>query len=185
MKKKILIPMANGVEELEAVAIIDVLRRGGLDVTVAGVENLEVEGANKIVIKADKLLDEVDSSTLDMVVLPGGWGGTDILAKDERVQSILKEMNSSGKNIGAICAAPFALNVAGVLNSNFTCYPSVEEQIRTEGYSSDKMVVKDGNVMTSRGPGTAICFGLSIVRELVDEETYLSLKGWLLADYCE
>jgi 4-methyl-5(b-hydroxyethyl)-thiazole monophosphate biosynthesis len=177
--------MANGVEELEAVAIIDVLRRGGLDVIVAGVESLEVEGANKIVIRADKLLDEVDSSSLDMVVLPGGWGGTDVLSKDEKVQSILKEMNDSGKNIGAICAAPFALHRAGVLSKNFTCYPSVEEQIREDGYSSDMMVIKDNNVMTSRGPGTALCFGLSIVRELVGEETYLALKGGLLADYCE
>ncbi len=183
--KRVLVPIASGFEEIEAVAIIDVLRRGGLDVIVAGVGERSVTGANKLTIETDRLAETVSADELDMIVLPGGWGGTDILSKDEHIQNLLKNMDSESKNIGAICAAPFALYRAGVLKSEFTCYPSVEENIDSSGYNREKMVVRSENVMTSRGPGTAICFGLQIVRELVDEETYLALKGGLLADYCE
>ncbi|MEJ2499716.1 MAG: DJ-1/PfpI family protein, partial [Campylobacterales bacterium] len=114
------------------------------------------------------------------------WGGTKRLAADEAVQFLLGEMDEKDKQIGAICAAPFALNAAGVLKEQFTCYPSVEEQIRTEGYLGDRQqVVEDRNVMTSRGPGTAICFGLQIVKKLVGDEMYETLKGGVLATYCE
>jgi 4-methyl-5(b-hydroxyethyl)-thiazole monophosphate biosynthesis len=184
---KVLVPIAEGFEELEAVAIIDVMRRAEIEVLVAAVkENLEVTGANGIALKCDRHVTGITADELDMIVLPGGWGGTDILAEDAAVQSLLKEMDASGKNIGAICAAPFALNQAGVLKTNFTCYPSVEEKIRTEGYQGDTaQVVQDGNVMTSRGPGTAICFGLQIVRKLVGDEMYNGLRQGLLATYCE
>ena len=182
---KVLVPIAEGFEEIEAISIIDVLRRGNIEVVVAGVTDKSVKGANGITIECDTLIESIKVDELDMVVLPGGWGGTDILAKNEKVQNILKELSSSNKRVGAICAAPFALNQAGVLKDEFTCYPSVEEQINHNGYRSDKMVVKSGNVLTSRGPGTAICFGLAIVRELVGEETYQTLKSGLLADFCQ
>ncbi|MGB3961234.1 MAG: DJ-1/PfpI family protein, partial [Sulfurimonas sp.] len=101
-------------------------------------------------------------------------------------QRILQEMDAKGKNIAAICAAPFALSVAGVLKQKFTCYPSVEEQIKEKGYMGDKaMVVEDANIMTSRGPATAICFALAIVKKLRGEATYEALKSGLLANYCE
>jgi len=119
-----------------------------------------------------------------MIVLPGGWDGTYALADDANVQNILKEMDAKGKDIGAICAAPFALNKAGVLKQNFTCYPSVEEQIREDGYTSSQKVVQDTNVMTSRGPATAICFALEIVKKLKGEKMYSMLKDGLLADFC-
>ena len=161
----VLVPLAVGFEEIEAVSIIDVLRRGGIKVTVSAVaKELSVQGANGISIKADNHISEVDVESLDMIVLPGGWGGTNILAEDETVQGILKTMNGKQKLVGAICAAPFALNAAGILSENFTCYPSVEEQIRLEGYTDKSQVVEEGNILTSRGPGTAICFGLAIVR---------------------
>lgn len=187
MSKKVLVPIAEGFEEIEAVSIIDVLRRGGIEVLVRSLdETLEVKGANGITVKADAPIGDLGADELDMVVLPGGWGGTDRLAVDEKVQALLKAMDAKGKQIGAICAAPFALNAAGVLKENYTCYPSVEEQIRLEGYGGDAhQVVEDQNVMTSRGPGTAICFGLQIVRKLVGEETYEQLKAGLLATYCE
>ena len=187
MAKKVLVPLATGFEEIEAVSIIDVLRRGGVEVLVRSLdEHLEVTGANGITVKADAPVGDLHADGIDMIVLPGGWGGTDRLAEDPKIQSLLREMDEKGKNIGAICAAPFALNKAGVLKERYTCYPSVEEQIREEGYQGDAhQVVEDANVMTSRGPGTAICFGLQIVRKLVGEETYLSLKGGLLATYCE
>jgi 4-methyl-5(b-hydroxyethyl)-thiazole monophosphate biosynthesis len=186
MSKRVLVPLALGFEELEAIAIIDVLRRAEIEVIVAGVDKKTVSGANGIKVEADTLISEVSSDDLDMVVLPGGWGGTDILAINENVQNILKEMNAKDKKIGAICAAPFALSEAGVLKDNFTCYPSVEERIeKNSGYNSSQMVVRDGNVITSRGPGTAICFGLQIVRDLIGEEMYNGLKEGLLATYCE
>jgi 4-methyl-5(b-hydroxyethyl)-thiazole monophosphate biosynthesis len=184
---KVMVPLGTGFEELEAVALIDVMRRGGIDVTVASVKGEpEVEGAHGITIRCDRAASEVSAGDIDMIVLPGGWGGTNVLAEDAHIQSLLKAMDSEGKMIGAICAAPFALHKAGVLKPDFTCYPSVEEQIRTEGYQGDRaQVVYDGNVMTSRGPGTALCFGLQIVKKLVGETTYAQLKEGLLATYCE
>ena len=183
----VLVPIAKGFEEIEAVSIIDVLRRAQIDVIVASLDhNALVQGANGIVLETDVEIKNVYTDILDMIILPGGWDGTYALADDENVQRILKEMDAKGKNIAAICAAPFALNAAGVLKQKFTCYPSVEEQIRLDGYMGDNsMVVEDENVMTSRGPGTAICFALQIVKKLKGEETYQSIKAGVLATFCE
>jgi len=183
----VLVPIAKGFEEIEAVSIIDVLRRAEIEVLVASLDhNRLVQGANAITIETDLEVKSVSADEIDMIVLPGGWDGTYALADDENVQRILKEMDFKGKNIAAICAAPFALNRAGVLKQNFTCYPSAEEQIRQDGYQGDKaMVVEDANVMTSRGPATAICFALEIVKKLKGEETYQTLKAGILATYCE
>jgi len=184
---RVLVPLACGFEEIEAVSIIDVLRRAEIDVLVAHLdENSLVKGANGIVVQADLKLKNITANEIDMIVLPGGWDGTYALADDENVQNLLKEMDKKGKNIAAICAAPFALNKAGVLKQNYTCYPSVEEQIREDGYQGDKaMIVEDENVMTSRGPATALCFALAIVKKLKGDEMYEMLKGGLLATYCE
>jgi len=185
--QKVLVPLAGGFEEIEAVSIIDVLRRADIEVLVASLnDDMLVKGANGITIQADFHVKSVSADELDMIVLPGGWDGTHALADDDNVQRLLREMNARGKNIGAICAAPFALNTAGVLKDKYTCYPSVENDIKKEGYMGDaQMVVEDENVMTSRGPGTAICFGLAIVRKLKGEDTYKALKEGLLATYCE
>jgi len=183
----VLVPLATGFEEIEAVSIIDVLRRAEVEVLVASLgSDMLVKGANGITIQADLQVKDVCADELDMVVLPGGWDGTHALADDANVQNLLREMDAKGKNIGAICAAPFALNKAGVLKDHYTCYPSVEDQIRKEGYQGDKaMVVEDANVMTSRGPATALCFGLAIAKKLKGEATYKALKEGLLATYCE
>ena len=183
----VLVPIAKGFEEIEAVTIIDVLRRAQIEVIVASLDHEAlVQGANGIVIETDVEIKNVYIDILDMIILPGGWDGTYALADDENVQRMLKEMDAKGKNIAAICAAPFALNAAGVLKQSYTCYPSAEEQIRLDGYQGDKsMIVEDGNVMTSRGPGTSICFALQIVKKLKGEETYQALKAGLLATYCE
>ncbi|MEA3289809.1 MAG: DJ-1 family glyoxalase III [Campylobacterota bacterium] len=182
---KVLVPLAIGFEEIEAVTIIDVLRRAGIQVIVAAVSSeITVQGANGIIVKADTYLSDVDEESLDMIVLPGGWGGTDVLAVDETVQSIIKTMNKRNKFIGAICAAPFALDKAGVLPNKFTCYPSVEEKIDNDGYICDQSVVEQGNIITSRGPGTSICFALEIVKKLKGEEIYTELRSGLLAQFC-
>jgi len=183
---KVLVPLAGGFEEIEAVSLIDVMRRGGIEVIVASITGeLEVKGANGITLKADRLIDGISADELDMVVLPGGWDGTYALADSKEVQNLLKEMDEKNKYVGAICAAPFALNKAGVLKEKYTCYPSVEEQIVKDGYTDKFQVVEDKNVLTSRGPATAICFGLKIVKKLVGDETYNQLKNGLLATYCE
>jgi 4-methyl-5(b-hydroxyethyl)-thiazole monophosphate biosynthesis len=182
----VLIPIATGFEEIEAVSLIDVLRRAGIKVIVASVkENLQVQGANGIMIVADRVMDGITSDDIDMILLPGGWGGTDILAEDEKVQNLLKDMNSKGKDISAICAAPYALYKAGVLPNNFTCYPSVEEKIDNNGYNNIDKVIEDGNIITSQGPATAICLGLYIVKKYQGKEQYQALKEGLLANFCK
>ncbi len=183
---KVLVPLANGFEEIEAVTIIDILRRAEIEVLVASLDEKSlVKGSNGITIETDLQVKDVNADELEMMVLPGGWDGTYALADDANVQNLLKEMDAKGKNIGAICAAPFALNRAGVLKSKYTCYPSVEEQIQKDGYQGDKsMVIEDENVMTSRGVATSLCFALSIVKKLKGEETYNALKAGVLASYC-
>ena len=184
---KVLVPLAKGFEEIEAVSIIDVLRRAEVEVLIASLnDELLAQGAHGIMIQTDVKVKDVSADAIDMIILPGGWDGTHALAEDENVQNLLREMDAKGKNIGAICAAPYALNKAGVLKEHYTCYPSVEKEIREEGYEGDKaMVVEDANVMTSRGPATAICFGLAIAKKLKGEETYKAIKEGLLADYCK
>ncbi|MBD3810133.1 MAG: DJ-1/PfpI family protein [Sulfuricurvum sp.] len=183
---KVLVPIAEGFEEIEAVSIIDVLRRAGIEVIMGSLnESMIVKGANGISVQCDRSVAGISADAIDMIVLPGGWGGTKALAADGNVQNLLQEMDAKGKYIGAICAAPFALDTAGVLKEGYTCYPSVENEIKTLGFrGAEHAVVESSNVMTSRGPGTAICFALAIVKRLCGKETYEALKGGLLADYC-
>jgi 4-methyl-5(b-hydroxyethyl)-thiazole monophosphate biosynthesis len=183
----VLLPLARGFEELEAVALIDVMRRGGIDVSIAYLEdeihgNL-VLGANGITIQADISLKYIISNDFDMMVLPGGWGGTYALAENLRVLELLQEFKAN-KIVGAMCAAPFVLKKAGVLGHDYTCYPGAKEEIDHSGYRDDKKVVIDGNVMTSQGPGTAVCFGLAIVERLVGKESMLAVRDGMLLDYC-
>ena len=184
----VLVPLAEGFEEIEAVALIDIMRRGGIDVRSAYLdgefETDLVLGANGITLQADISIKSIVVDDFDMIVLPGGWGGTNRLAENRIVQNMIKEFSDAGKWVGAMCAAPYALHVAGVLNHNYTCYPSVEEKIRYDGYSDKEKVVTDGKVMTSRGPGTAICFALAIVKELVGVESYEAVKSGTLSDFC-
>jgi 4-methyl-5(b-hydroxyethyl)-thiazole monophosphate biosynthesis len=181
----IIVPLAEGFEEIEAVAIIDVLRRGGLNVTVLGIKAQTITGAHGLSIVCDGIFADISADAVDMIVLPGGSGGTRILTEDPGVQALLREMDNREKPIGAICAAPLALKTAGVLKKAYTCYPGTEKKIGETGYDPSRSVVEDGNIMTSRGPGTAICFGLEIVRKFKGEETYRSLRKNLLAGYCE
>ena len=183
----VLLPLAKGFEEVEAVALIDVMRRGGIEVRVAYLEDeLQgdlVLGANGITIQADTSIKNIISDDFDMMVLPGGWGGTYALAENARIIELLKEFKAS-KVVGAMCAAPFALKKAGVLGSSYTCYPGVQDEIDHPGYRDDMKVVTDGNVMTSQGPGTAVCFGLAIVERLVGKESMQTVKDGMLLDYC-
>ncbi len=180
----VLVPLATGFEEIEAVSIIDVLRRGGIEVVTASLGGLQVTGANGITIVANNQLKYVDEGEFDMIVLPGGHDGAVALKESPRVQEILKKFDNEQKLIGAICAAPMALAEAGLIKNSYTCYPSYEEEIGLEKFTDKQKVIVDGNIITSRGPGTAICFGLEIVKKLVGNETYNALKAGLIADYC-
>ncbi len=173
----ILIPISNGFEEIEAISIIDVCRRANIKVTIAGVESLEITGAHGIKIISDEKIENISSDDFDMIVLPGGLPNAFTLAENEKVQSLLKEFKEKKKKIGAICAAPYALHKAGVLNQNYTCYPSFEKKIKDD----DKNVVTDNNVITSRGPATAIDFALEIVKTLKGNDIYHQIKTGLLA----
>lgn len=184
----VLLPLAEGFEEVEAVGLIDVMRRGGIDVRVAYIDDTlghgrVVTGANGIGVKADTSIEDIISDDFDMMVLPGGWDGTYALANDTRVIDLVQEFKSK-KIIGAMCAAPYVLKKAGVLGDNYTCYPGAKEEIDHPGYREDMKVVSDGNVITSQGPGTALCFGLAIVERLVGEESMQTVKDGMLLDYC-
>ena len=183
----VLLPLAKGFEELEAVGLIDTMRRGGIEVRVVYLEDeLQKElvlGANGITIQADMSIYSVIVDDFDMMVLPGGWGGTYALAENTRVIELVQAFKAK-KIIGAMCAAPFVLKKAGVLGSDYTCYPGAKEKIDHPGYREDVKVVTDGNVMTSRGPGTAVCFGLAIVERLVGKESMQAVKEGMLLDYC-
>ncbi|AXH10970.1 DJ-1 family protein [Malaciobacter halophilus] len=177
---KIIVPIANGFEEIEAISVIDICRRADIEVTIAAVEQIETTGAHNIKIKADCMINEVNDE-FDMIVLPGGLPNAFTLAENEKVQSLLKNMKEKKKKIAAICAAPYALHKANVLNHNYTCYPSFEEKIRLDGYHKDDMVVIDDDVITSKGPATATTFALELVRAIKGDEVYSNIKKGVLA----
>ena len=180
---KIIVPISNGFEEIEAISVIDICRRANIEVKIAAVEELLTVGAHNIKIQADCKIEDINSDDFDMIVLPGGLPNAFTLAENNKVQSLLKEFKEKKKKIAAICAAPYALHKADVLNENFTCYPSFEEKIRLNGYHNNDSIVIDNDVITSRGPATAMVFALEIVNILCGEETYNQLKnGLLLAD---
>ena len=177
---KVAVVLANGFEELEAISIIDILRRADIDALAVGLEKKCVCGAHGVEMIADEILDDIKVSEFDMIVLPGGLPGAENLAKSEKLGQILRDFDANNAKIGAICAAPWALATAGVLKSSYTCYPGFESQIAHPGYTNSANVVKDQNIMTSKGPATAMEFALQIVRELKGEQVYSKLKSDLL-----
>ena len=169
MQKHLLLILAEGNEEVEALTQVDLLRRADIKVTIAGLSGTEVKGSHNIVVKADIPLEEF-SGDFDAVILPGGMPGTVYLYKSEAVLSIVREAYNKGLLCAAICAAPLVLDTAGILEGKkFTCYPSIEEKIKTGTFCEEKVVV-DGNIITSRGVGTAIPFALAIVEYLLGKE---------------
>lgn len=164
--KRILVPLAEGFEEIEAVTIVDTLRRAGLAVTTAGLRSGNVQGAHGIAVAADTTIDKVDAADFDVIVLPGGMPGTTNLAEDERVLKLVRSMHAQKKYVTAICAAPTVLAKAGVISKvPVTCYPGFEGKLGDAQFQSGPRVVKSGRIVTSRGPGTALEFALALVEE--------------------
>lgn len=163
--KRVLVPLAEGFEEVEAVTVVDLLRRANVDVRTAALAGRRVTGSHGIVLEADLELDGVRAADYDMIVLPGGMPGADHLKKDPRVVGLLKEFASTGRYAAAICAAPGVLAHAGLLDGReATSYPGFLGRDSAPGIRlSDAPVVIDGKVVTSRGPGTAIDFALALI----------------------
>lgn len=170
---RVLVPLAEGCEELEAVTIIDLLRRGGIEVIVAGLVPGMVKASRGTQLMPDTTLDVALQAAYDMVVLPGGMPGAQHLKDDARVIALIQNMAAAGRYTAAICAAPMVLAEAGVLSGKTaTGYPGVLEKMNLADVTlSTEAVVRDGLVVTSRGPGTAMDFALSLVEILAGLET--------------
>ncbi len=165
---RVLVPLAEGCEELEAVTVIDLLRRAGVEVVTAGLEPGPVRCSRGVVLVPDTTLDEAMGADYDMVVLPGGGPGTERLDADPRVRELLRRMAEAGRWTAAICAAPKVLAHAGLLDGRrATSYPGVLDGVAVAGLRYEQApVVRDGRVVTSRGPGTAMDFALELIELL-------------------
>lgn len=178
MAKKVLVAIANGTEEIEAVCIIDVLRRAGAAVTVASVNDLQVTASRGVKLVADKLIAECVPETYHLVVLPGGMPGAEHLRDSRELLSILTNQKDQGRLYGAICAAPVVvLQHHGLLGQRqATCHPSFVGSLKNVD-SVESRVVVDGNCVTSRGPGTALEFALKLVELLYGEDKAREVAG--------
>ncbi len=171
MKKIALVVLAEGFEEIEAVTPVDVLRRAGVEVIVAGVGQREIVGSHGITVETDIMLEQYQGHP-DAVVLPGGMPGAANLRKSQSLQVLLETMQKDKKLIGAICASPaVVLAPAGILDGKkATCFPGFESQLGPKVKFLTDRVVSDGMVVTSRGPGSALEFSLELVSQLVGPE---------------
>lgn len=176
----IYVMLADGFEEIEALAFTDILRRANIDVELISADNTHtVRGAHNINVVADKLLKDI-TETADGIVLPGGLPGTYNLRDNTTIQQMLLEYNQKGKLVAAICAAPSVLGGLNILNGkNATCYPSFEDKLTGATVAEDK-VVTDGNIITSRGAGTAHEFAFKFVEILVNKDKADELRGSML-----
>lgn len=163
--KKVLVMLAQGFEEIEAITVVDILRRANIVCDMCSIDKENVVGAHNITIKADCHIDDIKALEYDAIVLPGGLPGATNL-RDERVENFTKKLYEDGKIIAAICAAPETLEVFGLLKGKrCTSYPGFISNRNEVTYIEDVVVV-DGNIITSRGPATSIEFGLTIMKEL-------------------
>jgi 4-methyl-5(b-hydroxyethyl)-thiazole monophosphate biosynthesis len=178
---RVLVPLAQGCEELEAVTIIDLLRRAGIEVVTAGLDENPVKASRGVVLIPDTTLDDALNQTFDMIALPGGLPGADHLDQDQRIQNLVTSMANSGKYIAAICAAPKVLATAGLLNEKHaTSFPGTLEKLNLENTTLETAaVVQDGKVITSRGPGTAMDFALILIENLTGIEKRKEVEAGL------
>jgi 4-methyl-5(b-hydroxyethyl)-thiazole monophosphate biosynthesis len=173
----VIVLVAPGFEELEMVTIVDVLRRAGISVLLAGIAPPPIEGGHGIKVMVDLSIDDV--KTYDALVLPGGNPGYINLERDQRVLKLIRAAYDAGKYVGAICAAPHVLGVAGIMEgATATCYPGIEI---AGAQRVEKRVVHFGRIITSQGPGTAIDFAIDLVAVLTSQENAQEVRKALLA----
>lgn len=168
---RVIVPLADGFEEMEGMIIVDVLRRAGVEVVTASLKDGPVTAARKTRHLADTTLDAAITQEFDMIVLPGGAPGAKALEADLRIKTLLKKMQAGDKKIAAICAAPAVLRAHGIIagQNKFTMYPGMETESTGGLYVTDR-VVRSGNVTTSTGPGSAFEFALDLVEQLCGKE---------------
>ena len=173
--KGILALLADGFEEIEAITVIDVLRRANVKVDLCSLKEKSIRGAHDIYVKSDITLEN-QLKEYDGLYLPGGMPGAKNLMEDERVQKLIKDYDSKGKLIAAICAAPIALNKAGVIyGKKVTAFPSFKDELINVEFMNEPVVVS-GNIITSRGPATALLMAFSILEYLGCSKEVIELK---------
>ncbi len=182
---RVLVPFTKGVEEIEMVSVVDILRRAGAEVCMASLDGGQVAGRSGITFVPDAALDDVRDQDWDLVVLPGGLPNADLLRNDARVRELVERLRSQRKSIAAICAAPMALAAYGVTEGRrVTSYPSCREEMERLSPSSvyvDEAVVEDDFLVTSRGPGTAIAFALRLVARLFGDAKAEEIRKEIVA----
>ena len=180
--KKVALYLAEGFEEIEALATVDILRRAEIDVDIVSIDNeLDVVGSHGIKVMANLKIDNLKLKKYAMMILPGGMPGTINLDSSHMLKEQILEFKSKDKYICAICAAPMILGKMGLLDGKMaTCYPGVEEHLLGATYRPDMSVVVDGKIVTSRGAGTAMKFALKLVEILKGSELSKKLEESLL-----
>lgn len=179
--KKAIVLLARGFEEVEALTCVDVLRRGGVHCITCSINSEDdVMGTHEIHVKANSLLENTNTDKYDALIIPGGMPGATNLRDNPQVIQVVKKFNDCGKILAAICAGPIVLKKAGAIeNKNVTSYPGFEKDIAPVSYSED-IVVQDRNIITSRGPATAMHFAFKILENLTDKATVEKLKKDML-----
>ncbi|NLB68242.1 MAG: DJ-1/PfpI family protein [Lentisphaerae bacterium] len=181
--KKAVVVLANGFEEIEALSIVDVLRRGEVEVSVLALDTsqTEVVGAHEIRVIADGVWNDDVINSADAIVLPGGLGCMQALRADAKVLDAIRKFNAEGKYVAAICASPAVLQEAGVLGGRkAVCYPGMEDHIKDAEYCEEASVVRDGNIVTGSGPATAMEFALEVLETLHGKQVRDGVAGGLL-----
>jgi len=184
MPQRVAIVLAEGFEETEAIAVIDVLRRAAVEVLMAAAQGPPgpVRGSHQITVLADTSLPDLQPAALAMVILPGGMPGSSHLAANRAVLDLLRAVHRAGGTVAAICAAPIALQAAGLLaGRRVTCYPGFERQLAGAVYTG-ATVEQDGRIVTSRGPGTALRFALELLRVLGHDDQAEQLRQGMLVE---
>jgi DJ-1 family protein len=178
---RVVVPLADGFEEIEFSTIVDILRRAGADVITAGLKEGAIEGRSGVKMIPDLSIDKINPDDFDVVVLPGGSPGFVNLGNDERVLNLVKKMYDRGKYVTAICGAPSVLSKAGVLKKRkATIHPTCKEMLGDAQYVDERVVI-DGKIITSQGPGTAMEFSMNLVEVLFGREKMEEVNGEVLA----
>jgi len=163
--KRVAVLLAEGFEEIEALTVVDIMRRANVSCDMVGIEKLSVIGSHNIEVKCDKVLRD-DINEYDLIVLPGGMPGSVNLKNSEKVINAVKYFNENNKLMGVICAAPIVLAAANIISGrNITSFPGCKEELKGCNYKEDEVVV-DGNIITSRGPATAMSFSYKLLEAL-------------------